>query len=294
MKQINFDFFNNDIVRVNSNCYTYALGSHWGFFSAPEGMMPGTYRAKTGYRPPQDVNDLKARIIIDGAVPVEDPHRRRNRAGFSLPVPPAGHYLVMALAGRFMKRWIPHFVKIEGMADDKVVEFSLRDGACVPGHEWAGEAWPDKMPIETFRTKHSNQAFSYDFVGFFACPNAGIDLSVQKVVRDIHASRPEALNGLDKGFVDANLEFFNTTDGLRSVDFNDSDLADLAVSEYYSAFEKYVACWDCGETEAINAAITDAYQRTPLAAADSQRVYELFAKNLSAREQRIMRNNKSY
>lgn len=275
-----------------SNCYTYAMGSRFGFHSPAIGMVPGAYRAETGDRLMHSVNDMKARIIIDGAIPLADPHQK-NKNDFSVPVPPPGHYVVAAFVGRYMGHYLSHFVRIERW-DGKVVEFSLRDGACVPGFEWAGDAWPDKMPIEIFRTGHSNSDFSYTFVDFYACPDAGTDLSVQRVIHDIHKCRPGALNNLDTGFIDINLKFFEITNELRSLDINDAVAADFATRAYDAAFTGYAPCWYGGKVEELNRKITQAYQKTPLAAADSQRVHELFAKNLSMRDQRIMKKNMVY
>jgi len=293
MNPIDFDFYNNLIIRRNQNCYTYALGSTWGFFPTRRGISPGMFRAKPGDNLPVNPHDLMARVIIDGAIPLEDPHRK-NKTDFSLPAVPAGCHLVASFVAHYADAWIPHFVLVDGPVDNKTVKFSLRDGACVPGYDWAGDAWCDEMGIESFRDGHYNDMFSYRFVGFFARPAAGIDLSVQKVVHDIHESRPDALNGLGKGFVDLNLEFFDVTNRLHSLDLGDFSTADHALLEYCEAFGKYAKCWFGVNMEAINDRITAAYQKTPLAAADSERVHELFAKNLSARDIRIMKKNKVY
>ncbi|MCL1891735.1 MAG: hypothetical protein FWF97_00345 [Alphaproteobacteria bacterium] len=278
MNPIDLDFYNDERLRIFGNCYLYAVGSHYGIVDNTDGVTPGEIRAKRSYKEVMAWYDLKARLIVDGLIPLPNPHKNN----LSVPTPPEGHY-VCAVFIDYRKRdggYDFSCIKIDEAAGD-TIKHSKRNSY---GRLDANGQVDAKHAVLSAYTETLEEFYirpELRFLGFFACPNGGINQSMQKVVYDIHGCGGNFLNGIDTRYIDANLEFYENFRGLQSGGFESKEQADSVLAQYGKAAKKYIGfVWKENPVlfrEVYK--IPGIYQKTPLAAADQQRVYEHFIKD---------------
>lgn len=279
MNKFEAAFYNHGLIRFCSNCYRYSVRDTYGF-SYSTGASPGQLRAKNpgNWR---HLHSIIANLITDGLKPLWVAHSLEDKIGEQIPSPPDGHYLVVATVGYGDFA----FRKIDKILPENQFACSYREEYWDGGSETADKRAFVKTGIKSWMdlTQRKENEDWY-LVGIFACPNEGLDLSMAKVIHDINEKcGTKYFNGLNPKFIDSELEFYNGYKNLQRSGFESKKQVSKALSAYHVAFSKYhnANISSGANSGMITDAVAKIYRKTPLAAADRERVHDLFGKNLS-------------
>jgi len=185
--------------------------------------------------------EVEQGLIADGLLPLEDP-------GEELPGAPEGHYVIAAYCGTEKEKGAHdvHFIKIEGMCE-KGVMFSEKSGYCGFFDYNGCKAWVRNrvLTLEELRSfNRDNFWLESRFMGFYAVPDSGINLSTQKIVYDIWSSNPKCIEAVRQPFVEIELEFYNAVKDLPVREFESTDQAESVFESYAKAVMIYSGKWN--------------------------------------------------
>ena len=294
MNKFDLDFFNNELIRFWSNCYRYSVRDTYGF-SYSTGVAPGELRAKQpgNWR---YLHNFVANIIIDGLTPLWVARSLDDKIGDYIPTVPDGHYMVVATIG--YRDFA--FRKIDKIISPDQIECSYRMECWDGKKNTANDRAFLHTDIKTWSelTQWQGDVDRWYTAGIFACPNKGLDLSMAKVIYDIGQieNGTRYFNGLNPKFIEEELEFYDGYKDLPRSGF-ESDLQVKDVLDLYDAtYSKYFSfnISSGAKNGSITSAINKIYQKTPLADADRERVYNSFIKNLGWSDRLYAKLNKIY
>lgn len=247
----------------------------------PNGAVPGALRSARKWAFDSKWEDFISNMIIDGVTPVKDPWHKGS-IDYSIPKAPEGHYLMCIrkiYKGETLDNF--HVYRIDGGEGENVF-ISERNGIHNgdPGTKDLGFIGVGYDVLDELRDDAKPKlGYVSRFEGFYAVPNKGIDLSIQKLICDIANSDAKYLNGFDKEFIDFNFRFCEIVGHLPAEYFKSIEAAQETLNIYTALVSIFKSFVDKSKFDLYRDVdrLKAAYQKTQMAAADRQRVQDYFA-----------------